>query len=205
MTNLTARFLSAFALSAAAFGLNAPTALAGHDDDWDRGRPDKRIEVFVDAGHDRALERAIAAEIARSNRGVNIVSSPRYADVTVTVNGRVSDVYTRREPYDRYRHGIAAVDYDYRVTVRYGNRKVDSERIRGRVVEPLERWGYYPGAYDARPGEIIAGVLIGVLTGHDGREAAGYRLERELTLKAYQRVADAVANMRLPRAYGRNR
>jgi hypothetical protein len=205
MTTTTARLFGVLALSATALSLSAAGASADPDNDWNRGRPDKRIEIYVDAGHDRALEQIIGQEIARSNRGVVLVNSPRYADVTVTVNGRTSNVYTTRRADNRYRYGYAAMDYDYRVTVRTGKKKLDSDRIRGRVVEPLNRYGYFEGGYEARPGQVLAGVLISVITGRDGREAAANRLERELTLEAYQRIADEVADMRLPQGRGYHR
>lgn len=220
MTATLTKMITALTLGAAALTFAGP-ALAGHNDDrgygqgkgysWGQGRNGRGLDVYIDAGRDRELERMIAYQIERQGRYVNVVYSPRYADVTITVNGRTSDLH-RHDGYRRYNDGYLSLDYNYKIKVKAGRRTVFNDRVQGQVTEPV-RQGWYPGAYEK--GELakdLFGIFVDIVTKNDGgydyahngrypRDGGRrdeWRLEDRMRLEAYQRIADYVVRVALP-------
>lgn len=212
MNTLKTTLVSALTLSAVTVGF-AGDALADHRDGrgWDRGRGYSDVDVFIDAGRNQALERIIAQNLVRTNPRMNIVYSPRYADITVTVDGRLSEPYRDGRNSGRHNAGLIAMDYDYRIRVRDARgRTILTDRISGQVSERLDRRGgyYHDGAY--LNGEIakdVFGVLVDVIIGEEAgyRDRGRYRLERELALEAYNEVGSYIAHIKIPKKIRRHR
>jgi hypothetical protein len=213
MTKFKTYMFSALALGTMASGFIATEALADHKPGRGRGYGRQVVDVYVDARHDPRLEKVIGDALGRTNPYVNIVTSPYYADVTVTVDGYLSrpDIYGRAGR--RYRSGYATMDYDYKIRVTAGGRTLYRDRAYGEVSRPLSRrYGYYNNSggkiEKAELAIGILGVFLEAVTGDGyiyatGRGGGGYaNIERALRLEVYQQVAQYVAHIEIPRRYG---
>jgi len=220
MINIKTTLFSAMALGTIAAGFVSTEALADHRDGRGRGYGKRVVDVYVDAHHDPRLSQIIGTSLEQHNPHVNVVYSPRYADVTVRVNGTLSppEIYDRRR--GRRAGAYATATYNYNIRIIANGRTIKRERIRGEVSQPLERrYGYYPGSGDAfekaeRAIEIF-GVFLETVTGDNvvsahnpgrGRRGGGYdyaALERSLKQEAYQEIAYRVAHIDIPRPGGR--
>ena len=198
----------------------ATDATAGHKHGPGYGR--QYVDVYIDAGRNPKLERAIAAYLAEYNPYINIVYSPYYADVKVIVNGYLSPLEIYDRPYGRKRGGYASMGYNYKVKVRAGGRVIYKDRIYGEVTKPLRpRSGYH---YNSGKGKKVDKALqaFGLFAdlASDGKihhryggygygrpryQPNYYGLERELRREAFRRVAEYVGHIRIPNRYGKYR
>lgn len=173
----------------------AGEAVAEHNEGYGpRGKGFNSVDVYVNAGPNRELERIIGEVLVRQNRNVNIVFSPRYADVTVKVNGRLSEPYRGGRAYGRYGGGILAMDYNYKIQVKgTRGRTLFKDRVRGQVTERVGRGYYHNGAYTYGEAEIardVFGILVDVIAGRQERHYRdNYNIEQELRYEAYLEVA----------------
>lgn len=210
MTKFKTYMFSALALGTMASGFIAAEALADHKPGRGRGYGRQVVDVYVDADHDSRLEKVIGDALGRHNPYVNIVTSPYYADVTVTVDGYLSrpEIYGRASR--RYRSSYATMDYDYNIRVTAGGGTLYRNRAYGEVSQPLSRrYGYYNnsgGKFEKAERAIgILGVFLEAVTGDGyiyapGQGRGGYaNIERALRLEAYQQVAKAAAHIEIPR------
>lgn len=210
MNTLKTTLVSALTLGAMTVTF-AGDAFADHKQDrGGRGRGVDYVDVYVDAGHNRELQRLIGEGFAEHNPYVNIVFSKRYADVTVSVNGTLSAPYRGGDHHGRYRAGTIAMDYDYTIKVRSGGRVLLRDRIYGRVTERAGRrrsGGYYNNSYSKEElAKDAFGFLVDVISarrnrsgGYGGRYGFGNRLDHKLTHEAYEEIADYVAHIKIPR------
>jgi len=221
MTKIKTYLFSAMALGTLASGFAATEALADHSQGRGRGYGKQAVDVYIDTGRNSELEAVIGRTLSRTQRGINIVYSPRYADVTVRVNGHLS----RPAVYDRShgRHGgaFAAMNYNYKIRITANGWTLYNDRIRGEVREPLGRnYGYYPGSGDKfeKAGRAIElfGVFLetvigdGYATAHNSGRRRGGRydlaaIEHSLRLEVYREVAAYLARIGLPSPRGRRR
>ena len=201
---------SAMALGTIGASFITTEALADHRDGRGRGYGKKVVDLYVDADHDRQLERAIGEYLQEYNPYVRIVYSPRYADVTVKVNGYMStpEIYERggRRP----RAGYATMAYDYKIKVKVGQRTILRDRIYGEVTQPLQRRGaYHNGSLSKiekaeRAAELLA-VVLGTIRG-DRHQGDGYgNIVPKLRVKAINRIAESIGHIKIPRRYARTR
>ncbi|HXV73779.1 MAG TPA: hypothetical protein VD713_03525 [Sphingomonadales bacterium] len=173
----------------------AGDALAEHNDRFGpRGKGFNSVDVYINAGPNRELERIIGEVLVRQNPNLNIVFSPRYADVTVKVNGKVSEPYREGRAYGRYGGGMLAMEYNYKIQVKgQRGRTLFRDRIRGQVTERVGRGYYHNGAYTYGEAEIakdVFGILVDVIAGRrDDRYRQPYNVAEELRYEAYLEVA----------------
>lgn len=211
MTKFKTYMFSALALGSLAAGLAATEALADPKSGRGRGYGKQVVDVYVDAHHDPRLEKVIGSYLVRYNPYVNIVTSPRYADVTVSVNGYLSRVEIYDQPHRGYRSDYAVMKYDYKIRVRAAGKTLYRDRAYGEVSQPLSRrYGSYNNSgHKIEKAQLaigIFGVLLETVTGNGyaytwGR--SGYaNIERALRLEAYQQVALSVAHIEIPGRYG---
>lgn len=213
MKTLKTTLVSALTLGAMTVTF-AGEALADHKQGrGGKGRGYDLVDVYVDAGHNRQLERIIGQELERYNPYVNIVYSPRYADVTVKVNGYLSKPYRGGKRSPRTPARYIAMDYDYKIKVKsHRGETLYKDRIYGYVSEPLRRKGrgyYHNGGYNSYGKEDLARDAIGILVDVIGsrrdrhyRQPYGYK--KDLTYEAYLKVAEYVSHIKIPRrGYGR--
>ena len=216
MTKFKTYMFSALALGTLAAGFVTIEALADHKPGRGRGYGRQIVDVYIDAGHDSRLEKVIGYTLGRHNPYVNIVYSPRYADVTVTVDGYLSRPEIYGWPYGRYRSGDAVMEYNYKIRVKAGGRTLYRDRAYGQVSQPLSRrYGYYNNSDSkiekAEPAIEIFGVFLETVIGNGfayaqgrGRGGGGYvNIERALRLEAYQQIALYVADIEIPRTFDR--
>lgn len=209
MNTLKTTLVSALTLGAMTVTF-AGDALADHKQGrGGKGRGVDVVDVYVDAGHNRQLERLIGENLVRYNPYVNIVYSKRYADVTVSVNGYLSEPYRGGNRYGRNRAGYVAMDYDYKIKVRSGGRVLYKDRIYGHVTERTgrRRSGYNYNSYSK--GELAKdafGILVDVISARrhqGGGYGAGYgygnNARHQLTHEAYAKVAEYVSHIKIPR------
>lgn len=178
-----------------------------------KGRGVDIVDVYIDAGHNRQLERLIGENLARYNPYVNIVYSQRYADVTVSVMGYLSEPYRGGgKRYGRYRSGYVAIDYDYKIQVRSGGRVLYKDRIYGRVSERTGRRQSGNYHYNSTSkGELAIeafGLFVEIVGGNRGQGGGygyGNNVKHQLTHEAYAKVAEYVAHIKIPRKGRRTR
>jgi len=143
MRTLKTYMVSALTVGAMSVSLTSTDALAGHDDGPGKGYGKQYVDVYVDAGRDNQLERAIGAYLVEYNPYINLVYSPYYADVTVKVDGYLSapEIYRKGNRYGKRhrngRNGYASMGYNYKVRVKAGGRTIYKDRIYGEVSRPL--------------------------------------------------------------------
>ena len=213
---------SAMALGVIGASFIVTEALADHRDGRGRGYGRQVVDVYIDAHHDPLLERAISEHLQATNPYVNIVISPRTADVTVTVEGYLShpEVYDR--PGHHARGAYAVMAYDYQLLVRAGGRTIYRDRAYGEVTRPFDRrGGYHNGTYNNSGSKFekaeraiqVFGVFLGTVTGKStgtnyGRDNYGQEyvkrdgnLERALRLEAYDRIAQSFGHIKIPKRY----
>ncbi|MHA1544741.1 MAG: hypothetical protein ACTSU8_06355 [Alphaproteobacteria bacterium] len=205
MNTLKTTLVSALTLGAMTVTF-AGDALADHKQGrGGKGRGVDVVDVYIDAGHNRQLERLIGENLARYNPYVNIVYSPRYADVTVSVNGYLSKPYRNGSRYGRYRSGFVAIDYDYKIKVRSGGRVLYKDRIYGQVSERTGRRQSGLHYNSTSKGELAIeafGLFVDIVGGNRGQRGGygyGGNVQHQLTHEAYAKVAEYVAHIKIPR------
>ena len=205
---------SAMALGVIGASFIATETLADNRGGRGRGYGSQVVNVYIDTHHDPLLERAIGEHLQATNPYVNIVASPRYANVTVTIEGYLS----RPEVYDRPGHhapGIyATMTYDYKLRVSAGGRTIYRDRAYGEVTQPLSnRYGTYNNSGSkfekAERALLLFGVFLETVTGkstginyrRDNYSQSDGNLERALRLEAYDRIAQSFGHIKIPKRY----
>jgi len=206
---------SAMALGTISANFIAVEALADHRDGRGRGYGNQVVDLYVDAGHDRQLARAIGEHLQTYNPYVNIVYSPRYADVRVVVNGTMSAPEIYDSPRRRYRTGYAALAYDYKIRIKVGRKTIYRDRIYGEVTQPLARRGGYhnSGATSkiekAERALRIFSDFLGTINGDGERYRTrwgGYGdPAAALRNAAIERIAESFGHIKIPRRAARTR
>ena len=216
MRTLKTYMVSALTLGAIGATYLPTDALAGHKQGPGKGSGNQYVDVYVDAGRNARLERAIGTYLVEYNPYVNIVYSPYYADVTVSVNGYLSrpEIYAR--PYGHHKSGYASMNYNYKVKVQANGRVIYKDRIYGEVSQPLgKRYGYHNNSTKA--GKALTAFSLFVDIASDGKFSHNYarfgkgygnryrpnfyQIERQLKREAIERVAHYVGHIRIPKKY----